>query len=349
MKFALFILASWTEEDTGAQGRIYAEALEQIEYAEELGFDSVWIAEHHSSRYGICPSLMPFVTYVAARTKRIRIGTGVSVLPFHNPILLAEESAMMDVLSGGRLEFGVGRGSADYEFGNFKIDFDSRDARFQEALDVILGLWTTPRFTYHGEFYQVDGLTLAPTPLQRPHPPVFLAVSRTPASVDVAVSRDLPILTSFSTPEADNLGLLSLYAERCSAAGTPARLDRMPYFRFVYLSEDGEEAREYPRESLTWVRDLGGLRRTITSGDEIDVDLDHWRRTRPVDPPSYESELETTAYFGTPDQCTRWIDKLRTRHDIGYFGASMSFGSMEHAKVMRSMELFATQVMPNFR
>ena len=349
MKFALFILASWTEKDTSAQGRIYTEALEQIEYAEELGFDSVWIAEHHSSRYGICPSLMPMVTYVAARTKRIRIGTGVSVLPFHNPILLAEESAMMDVLSDGRLEFGVGRGSADYEFGNFKIDFDSRDARFQEALDIILGLWTTPRFTYHGQFYQVDGLTLAPTPLQRPHPPVFLAVSRTPASVDVAVSRDLPILTSFSTPDADNLGLFSLYAERCSAAGKPAHLDRMPYFRFVYLSEDEGEAREYPREALTWVRDLGGLRRTITSGDEIDVDLDHWRRTRPVDPPSYDSELETTAYFGTPDQCTRWIDKLRTRHDIGYFGASMSFGAMEHARVMRSMELFATQVMPNFR
>ena len=349
MKFALFILASWTEKETSAQGRIYGEALEQIEYAEELGFDSVWIAEHHSSRYGICPSLMPMVTYVAARTKRIRIGTGVSVLPFHNPILLAEESSMMDVLSDGRLEFGVGRGSADYEFGNFKIDFESRDARFQEALDVILGLWTTPEFTYHGEFYQVDGLTLAPTPLQRPHPPVFLAVSRTPASVDVAVSRDLPILTSFSTPEADNLGLFSLYAERCSAAGKPAHLDRMPYFRFVYLSEDEGEAREYPREALTWVRDLGGLRRTITSGDEIDVDLDHWRRTRPVDPPSYESELETTAYFGTPDQCTRWIGKLQTEHDIGYFGASMSFGAMEHAKVMRSMELFAREVMPNFR
>lgn len=349
MKFALFILASWTEKDTGAQSRIYGEALEQIEYAEELGFDSVWIAEHHSSRYGICPSLMPFVTYVAARTKRIRIGTGVSVLPLHNPIILAEETAMMDVLSNGRLEFGVGRGSADYEYGNFKINFGSRDARFQEALDIILGLWTTPRFTYHGEFYQVDDLTLAPTTLQRPHPPVFLAVSRTPASVDVAVSRGLPILTSFSTPDPDNLGLFSLYAERCAAAGKAAHLDRMPYFRFVYVSEDESEAREYPRESLTWVRDLGGLRRTLTHGDEIDVDLDHWRRTRPLHPPSYEFELETTAYFGTPDQCVQWIEKLRNDHNIGYFGASMSFGSMEHARVMRSMELFARDVMPKFR
>ena len=349
MKFALFILASWTEPDASAQSRIYGEAVEQIQYAEELGFDSVWIAEHHSSRYGIFPSLMPILTYVAAKTKKIRIGAGVSVLPFHNPIFLAEESAMMDVLSGGRLEFGVGRGSTAYEYGNFQIDFDSRDARSQEALDIILGLWTTPRFSYHGEFYQVNDVTLAPSPVQKPHPPVFLAVSRTPASVDVAVSRDLPILTSFSTPEADNLGLFSLYAERCAAVGKPPNIERMPYFRFVYLSEDEKEGREYPRESLTWIRDLGGFRRTLTHGEEINVDLEHWRRTRPVDPPSYESELETTAYFGTPDQCVQKIAKLQKDHSIGYFGASMSFGSMKHAKVLRSMELFAKEVMPNFR
>ena len=129
MKFALFILASWLEKDTNHQSRIYDEALEQVEFAEELGFDSVWVAEHHSSRYGIFPSLTPILSYMAARTKKIRIGTGVSVLPFHNPIRLAEEAAMLDLLSHGRLEFGVGRGSADYEYGNFKVDFDSRDDR----------------------------------------------------------------------------------------------------------------------------------------------------------------------------------------------------------------------------
>ena len=349
MKFALFILASWTEKDTKAQSRIYGEAVEQAQYAEEMGFDSVWIAEHHSSRYGSFPSLMPIVTYLAARTTKIRIGTGVSVLPLRNPIFMAEESAMMDVLSNGRLEFGVGRGSSNYEFGNFDIDFESRDARFQEALDIILGLWTTTGFTYHGEYYRVNDMTLAPSPLQLPHPPVFLAVSRTAASVDVAVSRDLPILTSFSTPEADNLGLFSLYEERCAAAGKAPNLDRMPYFRFVYLAEDEKEGKEYPREALTWVRDLGGFRRTLTHGEEISVDLDHWRRTRQVDPPSYESELETTAYFGTPDECVRRIRKLQKEYNIGYFGASMSFGSMEHSKVMRSMELFAKEVMPKFR
>ncbi len=138
MKFALFLLASWTEQDTSAQSRIFGEMLEQIGYAEEVGFDSVWIAEHHSSRYGICPSLMPMLTYVAAHTEKIRIGAGVSVLPFHNPIFLAEESAMMAVLSNGRLEFGLGRGSAVYEYGSFNIDFETRDVRFQEALESFL-------------------------------------------------------------------------------------------------------------------------------------------------------------------------------------------------------------------
>ena len=349
MKFSLFLLGSWTEEETDAQSRIFGEMLEQIEYAEELGFDSIWIAEHHSSRYGICPSLLPLLGHVAARTKKIRIGAGVSVLPFHNPILLAEESAMLDVLSNGRLDFGVGRGSADYEYGNFNIDFDTRDVRTQEALDIILGLWTQSDFSYQGEFYRVKDLTIAPKPVQQPHPPVYMAVSRTPASVDFAVERDLPILTSFSTPEADNLGLFSLYAERSAAAGKELPVEEMPYFRFVYLEEEEQAAREYPRQSLTWVRDLAGYRRTLTHGDEINVDLDHWRRTRTAEPASYESELETTAYFGTPEQCVERITRLRDEHGIGYFGASMSFGHMEHSRVMRSMELFAKDVMPKFR
>src|SRR4029450_1378875 len=107
MKFGIFILPSWPEAETSHQGRIYQEAVEQIQYAEELGFDAVWLAEHHFNPFGIISSARPFATYVAAHTKPIRIGTGVSVLTFHNPIFMAEETAMLDVLSNGRLHFGV--------------------------------------------------------------------------------------------------------------------------------------------------------------------------------------------------------------------------------------------------
>src|SRR2546421_9786 len=94
MKFGLFILPSWPETEASHQGRIFHEAVEQIQYAEELGFDAVWLAEHHFTRFGIVPSALPFATYVAARTSKIRLGTGVSVLTFHHPVFMAEETAM---------------------------------------------------------------------------------------------------------------------------------------------------------------------------------------------------------------------------------------------------------------
>jgi alkanesulfonate monooxygenase SsuD/methylene tetrahydromethanopterin reductase-like flavin-dependent oxidoreductase (luciferase family) len=349
MKFGLFILPSWSEADPSHQSRIYQEAVEQIQYAEELGFDAVWLAEHHFTRFGIVPSALPFATYVAARTKKIRIGTGVSVLTFHHPVFMAEETAMLDVLSQGRMDFGVGRGQVVYEYNNFKVEYDSRTQRFQEIVDIILGLWSTTGFTYHGQYYSVDDLTIAPVPVQRPHPPMFLAVSRTPASVNVAVSRDLPILTSANTPDEEVLGIRTLYYEQCAKAGKQPLVEDMPFFRHVFVAEDAKRAVEVPRDSITWVRDLNSLRRTLTGGSEIYRDLEHWRRTRTVAVPSYEEELKTTAYFGTPEQLVERIRWLQEAHNVQYFGASMAYGKMQHADVMRSMELFARDVMPKLR
>jgi len=349
MKFGIFILPSWPELEPSHQGRIYQEAVEQIQYAEELGFDAVWLAEHHFTRFGIIPSAIPFATYVAAHTRTIRIGTGVSVLTFHNPIFMAEETAMLDVLSNGRLDFGVGRGQVVYEYNNFKVEYDSRTQRFQEIVDIILGLWSTPGFTYHGKYYSVDDMTITPVPVQRPHPPMYLAVSRTPGSVEVAVSRDLPVLTSANTPDEDVLGIRSLYFERCAAAGKRPLVEDMPFFRLTHVAEDEKRAQEVPRASLTWVRDLNSLRRTLTGGSEIYMDLEHWRRTRTVQVPTYETELQTTAYFGTPEQLVQRLRWLQEKHHVQYFGADMGFGKMLHTDVMRSMELFAREVMPKFR
>ena len=349
MKFSLFILPSWPEEDASHQSRIFGEAVEQIQYAEELGFDSVWLAEHHFTRFGICPVALSFAYYVAAKTRTIRIGTGVSVLTFQNPVFLAEETAMLDVLSNGRLDFGVGRGQVVYEYGNFNMDYETRTQRFQEIVDIILGLWSTPGFTYKGAYYQVEDMTIAPSPVQPPHPPVYLAVSRTPASVDVSIERGLPIMTGTNTPDEDVLGIRQLYAERCVAAGKPSLLQDMPFFRVAYVAEDAKHAREDPRQALTWVGDLNGLRRTLTGGSEIYMDMDHWRATRTTQPPPYERQLRAMAYFGTPDQMTTWLRTLQQEYQVEYFGVNMSYGTLQHDKVMRSMELFAKEVMPKFR
>ncbi|MCI0802701.1 MAG: hypothetical protein J4N85_12020, partial [Chloroflexi bacterium] len=120
------------------------------------------------------------------------------------------------------------------------------------------------------------------------------------------------------------------------------------FFRFIYLSEDEKEANAYPEKAINWVRDLSAYRRTITKGDEIHVDLDHWRKDRGEEPRSYESELANN-YFCTPDQCVDRIAELQSQHGISYFGANFAFGGLEHAKVMASMKLFAEEVMPKFK
>jgi alkanesulfonate monooxygenase SsuD/methylene tetrahydromethanopterin reductase-like flavin-dependent oxidoreductase (luciferase family) len=123
----------------------------------------------------------------------------------------------------------------------------------------------------------------------------------------------------------------------------------MPFFRLTHVAEDEKQAREIPRASLTWVRDLNSLRRTLTGGSEIYMDLEHWRRTRTVQVPTYETELQTTAYFGTPEQLVQRLRWLQEKYHVQYFGADMAFGKMQHADVLRSMELFAREVMPKFR
>jgi len=125
-------------------------------------------------------------------------------------------------------------------------------------------------------------------------------------------------------------------------------MDEMPFFRFIYLSEDEKEANELPEKAINWVRDLSAYRRTITHGDEIRMDLDVWKKTRTDEPRTYESELANN-YFCTPDQCVERIAELQSQHGISYFGANFAFGSMSHAKVMASMKLFAEEVMPKFK
>jgi alkanesulfonate monooxygenase SsuD/methylene tetrahydromethanopterin reductase-like flavin-dependent oxidoreductase (luciferase family) len=146
VKFGQFFLL---EQFTGrTESEVYRDSLEQIQVADELGYHTAWLAEHRFSPYGIMPDTLLFGAAVAATTTRIRIGTAVVVLPFHHPILIAEQTAMLDVLSNGRFDFGVGRGYQAQEFRSFNIDMDESRERFEETLNIIQGLWATDNFSY---------------------------------------------------------------------------------------------------------------------------------------------------------------------------------------------------------
>jgi alkanesulfonate monooxygenase SsuD/methylene tetrahydromethanopterin reductase-like flavin-dependent oxidoreductase (luciferase family) len=359
MKFGLIYAPSWPEQDASQQSRIFGEMIEQVQFAEQLGFDAVWLTEQHFTLYSVSSSPLPLATYVAAHTKKIRIGTAVVVLTIHDPIMVAEEAALVDVLSNGRLDFGVGRGSTRYEYGNFNVDFETRTKRFQESLDIILGLWTTQGFTYQGDFYQLDDVSIAPSPIQKPRPPVYMAVALTPSSADMAISMNLPILNAYITPEKDALALRSYYLEQCKAVGKTPPLEQVPFFRIAYVAEDEKTAKADLQKRGDWVFNLHSKRSTLTKGSEIHTDLEEWRRTHPgtsqmhaqvpQDLDYVDSRLEAAAYYGTPDTLIQRISWLQKEHNVQNFVTNMAFAGMEHAKVMRSMELFAKEVMPKFR
>ena len=173
MKFGMLHLFESPEGRSEAQ--MIDEQLSLMEAAEEYGFDSLWPAEHHFTEYGVCGSPALNLAAIARTTKKIRLGTGVCVLPLHNPIRVAEDFAMLDQMSGGRVDFGVGRGYQPIEFQGFGVDQTRSAEIFDESLEIIRRAWTEERLNFEGEFFQFKDLEIRPRPLQDPHPPIWMA------------------------------------------------------------------------------------------------------------------------------------------------------------------------------
>jgi alkanesulfonate monooxygenase SsuD/methylene tetrahydromethanopterin reductase-like flavin-dependent oxidoreductase (luciferase family) len=347
MKFLLNTHVPWPEGKEPAQ--VYDEIGEEVQYAEQLGFHSAWLAEHHFSRYGVAPSQLMLATKIAAQTKSIRLGTAVMVPPLHHPIQLAEEIAMFDQLSGGRLDIGYGRGSAPYEYNGYNIDRDESQARFQEVITIVEGLLTTPDFSYDGAFYTLRHVNLVPPPAQKPCPPIYIAATRTPATLDFVAASGHPIIVGVVLDTPDALELCSRFIEKAAVAGHQIPMARIPFFRYVFVAETEEEALRDARESVEWTLDMIQWRGSFTSGgSEVYQRLEDFRKSRTSLPLSFEHIAEHRGFFGTPDQVAARIHEVEAQ-GIELFGATFAFGSLDHAKVMQSMELFSREVMPRFQ
>jgi alkanesulfonate monooxygenase SsuD/methylene tetrahydromethanopterin reductase-like flavin-dependent oxidoreductase (luciferase family) len=343
MKFAYFTHLPWPEERKPEQ--IISETTEQVQYAEELGFHSAWLAEHHFTRYSIGSSSLIMATHLAARTSKIRVGTAVLVSPLHNPLRLAEDTATLDLISGGRLDVGFGRGSSGYEYHGYNVDAAESQDRFQESIKIIQGLWTTPDFTFKGNHFQVNHANLVPLPVQQPHPPIYIAATRTPTTLDFAVSTGHTLCIAVVQDTANALDLCQRFVTLSKEAGLNVPKSRIPFFRYFYVAETEDQALKDTEGKLNWVIDIMQWRRFINEGSEVYQRMADWRRTRNELPLSYEYLRENRAVIGTPDQCVARIKEFQEQ-GIDYFGCNFDFGGMEHKKVLRSMELFAREVMP---
>lgn len=329
MRFGIFSVADqYPIAVPRSTARLYEELLEQAEAADALGFDSFWVAEHHVHRSAGIPSPALWLAAAAQRTRRIRLGVAVSVLPFHNPLLVAEEYAMVDVLSGGRLNVGVGSGYLPYELRAFGVTPETKRKRFDEALDIVLQAWTGERFSYEGDHNHLDNVALGIRPVQQPHPPLWIAVFQQEAAVHVARRGfSIMMIPWVMTENVADLQLpIAAFRESFAGAGFNLRNATVPFGLHTYVSDSFGRATLEARDAMTR----------------------YVKTFRPHNQQSYEFLTEKNLIaFGGPEDVIR---TARLYENLGFthFLAITNFGGLEHAKVLRSMELMARHVLPAF-
>lgn len=330
LRFGIFsVVDHYPAELPRTSGQFFGELLEQVAAAEQLGFDSFWVAEHHFHEYGAIPSPPIWLAAAAQRTKRIRLGSAVVVLPFRNPLQVAEDYAMVDVLSGGRLNLGAGSGYLRHEFEGFGVSLEEKRDRFDEALDIVLRAWTGERFSYEGRFHTVLDVQLNVVPLQRPRPPVWIAVLRNEAAAHVG-KRGFPMMmipyaTTEKLPELAET--VAAFRDAFVDAGGDLKDATVPFGLHAYCSDSFERATA-----------------------EAKIAMDRYVRTRLyAKQRPYELLIEKNLIaFGSPEDVVR-VARLYEQAGLTDFLAITNFGGLAHAKVLRSMELMAKHVLPAFR
>ena len=334
---------------------VFQRDIEQMAWTEELGFDSIWLTEHHFIEYGLSVSPAVLAAAVAMRTRRVRIGLAAAILPFHDPIRLAEELAMVDILSNGRLDVGVGRGNRPVEFAGYRIpQIESRE-RFEETLAIMTRAWTQERFSYEGRYYTIPEVRVIPKPVQQPHPPLYI-VCTSPDTIEATALRGLPMLNSILRGPVDQLvGQRDIYVKACQKAGrteaeTNALLGRWGVSRHVYVAPTDAEALAETKDAEMWYQE--SLRRFLVPERIEDVHplLQPGFRTMAerLAKVSWEQLVAETVAFGSPDTVADKIDQLR-RLGVGEVLCWMNFGGLPQERIRRSMELFAREVIPRFR
>lgn len=315
-------------------GHYYREALEEVTKAEELGFESVWMEEHHAVTNHYWPSPLTVLAGFATRTSRMTLGTDIIVAAFHHPVRLAEDAAMVDVISGGRLVVGIAIGYKPDEFALYGVPLEKRGARFEEQLAIMTGLWTQERVQFKGAFYELEG-RLEPKPVQRPHPPVWIG-----GWGDITLRRAATLADNWIPgPTADLARLLrgkARFLQQRRAAGRPDPTD-WPLTRDVIIADTDRRARELAEEHImvAYRREYAGGWRHPFIDASIATDLDKL--------------MEDRFIIGGPEECVVKIRRFVEAYGMTHLICRMFFPGMPHAHIMRALELISREVMPAVR
>ena len=313
--------------------------------SEELGFDAVWANEHHFHAYGgHIPSPPVFLAALAQRTKRVRLGTSIIVMPLHNPIEIAEQMAMVDLMSGGRLELGVGRGFVVHDHETFGVPVEEGQMRTTEGLEVILKAWTGEPFSHHGKHFNYDNLTVWPRPEQSP-PPVWMACSNNPDSFAWTARQGYRVLTvAYIKPLPKLAEMTNIYRDTWAASGRDLAACEICTHYQVVVDENGDVARQRAKKALE--RYSGLLQESLKQAADVHAAL---RESAAEDVDINTVIDQGRVCAGTPDECAAILQRAQDELGVTIVDCNFLFGGLTYAEADRSIRLFASDVMPRLR
>ncbi len=251
MKFGVLQFFSWPDRRVTLP-TVYERVLQRIEIMDRSGYDAVWITEHHFNDYSVCPSIPVMGAFVAARTKRLHIATGVTLAAFYHPLRLAEEIALLDILSGGRVYWGAGRGFDPKEFRTFGMTAEESYPRFREAVDIVMSAWRNQHLTYRGKYFSFDDIEVLPKPLQQPHPPMWVA-AYSPSAIEWAAEQGYSIMLDPHSPASVIGEKMETWRRLLAQHGHHAEGRVIPTVRLVAIADTDSKAAQVAREGAKWL------------------------------------------------------------------------------------------------
>ena len=332
VKVGVLQFFSWPERRVPLN-EVYRRALDRIDVMDRSGYDAVWLAEHHFNSFSVCPSVHLMGMHVADRTTHLRIGMAVTLAAFYHPLRIAEEVALLDVLSGGRVNWGAGRGFDRTEHTAFGVTADDSYPRFREHVEIVRAAWTTDRLTHHGRFWDFDDVEVLPKPVQQPHPPMWMA-SGSPEAIHWSAQQGYSILMDPHSSH-DEIGRKHrLYQEALVAAGHSAEGRETPMARLLAVAATRAEAEDIARRGAAWTVDAyvnPGHQAILPGRAQESAALDGT-----IDP--VERYVDDVVLWGTPSEVIDKVAELQETIGLNY----LMCAPLSHS----SFELFTTQVLP---
>ena len=275
-------------------------------------------------------------SYIAARTKHIRIGIASRILPLDHPVHIAEDGATVDVISNGRLDLGIARvGENELYQLAFGVTTEETRGRFEEALEILIKAWTLPQFSYNGTYYTIPEVSVYPKPVQKPHPPIYL-VGISNETLKFGAKRCFPLILAAAQPVSIVKRTQEEYCRLLSDHGFPSREIELPVNRFLYVAESNQQAIDETREALTTF---------IHRGASVIRDF-LFRAPEEITP---EWLYDEVCIFGDPDTCITKIKKLEQEIDLRHIICTFNYYTIDHERCRQSMERFVKYVLPHIR